>query len=572
MTQEKSKSWFARARHSLYISMFVVFFLQSSATAQLVISGVPGDLCDDIIGGGDSESYEVFQRTSGGPIECWVHTHPNGIDKVVVPYSWGTVPPYEAGGLQFVTSAFEALTESRDVFAGIDGPLETPITVFFVFNVLGIDRPAFDAAAIQSSDYSKCMIHYYGRRSWHRSPSSGDPVYVLKQVLAHEIGHCYNNDKITGSVDWAEEAGAEFLGALVYPNINLEHEWSVEFDLDGSSTRDFRQDYAGFILFEYVRQKSGLAAAYRLIKRLQDDARRTHQFSTLNSAIDFHQFAIDFLQGNILDPGCSPVACNYPRENPLSALQAVRLVEATYGHVALDPAPGGQLVMYQLFLNPGMVADLHTLENLPSDVGVSFSERVGASAVPWRPGLSISTSCESEGLPAVLLLTHLQINKLERIKLGYSSKPRSDCNEESGTSSLVGKWYATANTKKLLYSEIYADPITVENVTGEMIMIFRPDGTASLVWNDVTVFMGGDYALPPTRTNGENRYKWVIEDGKLRLTGLSTNVRVKAAGIEIPYSQTGFNAVADVEYTINDTALIIDTGIPQTLSGVWMKR
>ena len=158
--------------------------------------------------------YEASDGVGG--LGCWVHSHPDGREFVVTPFSWGRSPSPGKQGL--IDETFEAISDSRQELGSL-GHLDTALYVLLH------DVPRPDVGEARWIVDEQCWIDV-GPQAGYGAYGTDRPRF--KSVMAHEIGHCflmenlegYSPDTYTSMSRWWDESGAEFLMAFVYPTVD----------------------------------------------------------------------------------------------------------------------------------------------------------------------------------------------------------------------------------------------------------------------------------------------------------------------------------------------------------------
>ena len=238
---------------------------------------------------------------------------------IYFPEGWGD----DEAQRQYLEATQQAVTESVGAYDGL-GLAHRTLYVFFTlldYRPEGASSGLFYASADltrPTDPETNCLLAVYpsGTRA---GTERGFDVY--KQILAHEIFHCYqfwNYNAASLGVPhsenkWWVEGTAEYFGNYVYPSVNAEYEYLPSFDRRSPFDSIIDMDYQNFIFFQYVANEIGSAGVLRLIEAMPEAAGAS-QADALSAFPDieelFHEFGRAYLDGQIIDAGGGAVPGN----------------------------------------------------------------------------------------------------------------------------------------------------------------------------------------------------------------------------------------------------------------------
>ena len=250
-----------------------------------------------------NKQYRLFAPDPSLPSAGWSAQH----------YGWAretimhTVPTYDAFGPA--------------------PPVRTPPTDL-VFSVH--DHGEFSAQA--ASELDPCVVTLYASM---RNESELD----FKQILAHELGHCFQQETFPEQnkvayeyVKWREEGLAEYLSNWAYPGNNLE--WgaapqrsSALLDLQSRelATTVLERDYANFLFFQYLANRIGNGGIITLVQSFPNSGGASEQADTLAAyggmATIYHDFAKALTDKTVVDTGGGVIPYEMtPANRPMVAI------------------------------------------------------------------------------------------------------------------------------------------------------------------------------------------------------------------------------------------------------------
>ncbi|WP_430967011.1 hypothetical protein [Spongiimicrobium sp. 2-473A-2-J] len=402
--------------HNIALSLGLLF-LMASLSAQTVSSCSSLGLRPVTPFGDDLLAIYYDGNGAGlGGHGCWVHHHPNGKDYVITPHSWGRTPP--TGKKSFIDAAMEALTDSRRTYKDY-GSLNNGL--YYILDDVNRSFPGEAFWLIRKSD-----------QCWMQSGAPSlrwDNMAEKKQLMAHEIGHCFNMENVPNftpdsyDMDWLDESVAEYLSAVVYPRTNREHGSAQNFDLDGGS---FRQPYNAYPLIQaYLQRYRRPTSLVQLMRGVAgtntDDSRRGYLRSKSMDEVLHHMY-FEHYQSLMKDLGGGTI----PREENVFPATDLFYFDPD-STVPFKPGdiPTEQLSMYELVLPSGYDVILDygaSTGKLPFLSIISESRKVR----DWVGKVTVPGKCDGE-TTFKILASHLENAPLSGLVVNYTLQKRADC-------------------------------------------------------------------------------------------------------------------------------------------------
>jgi hypothetical protein len=402
----------------------------------------PATSCDDEglrpISGDVLDPYYVRSGGVGG-LGCWVHKHSNGVDLVVTPHNWGREPT--PGKRMLIEGALETITLARAKVTEIGGAQTWPLHV--VLN----DSDTHPNAKWPVN--SRCWIVAGSDARDALGSWRGEFSNTYKQMIAHEVGHCFIMENIPGysaatysarNARWWDESAATYFSELVYPVMNQEHVSARRFDLDGAP---FVQEYSAFILFDYlIDSPSELWQLLRKFHNTTNPGELRALFRANGWDRRFHDFVVDHYSSRVRDMGCGAGgACTYPREPNVEPAYLQALVEDEQYITPWSLLPG--------LLNIAEVDipaeyDLVLPKSVETVRPGFYGSIVGGAPETkyWADGTTVTGSCDGDRT-VLLALTHFGDADVTDMKIPFELVRRTcapSCSEDSVDRCLIGKW------------------------------------------------------------------------------------------------------------------------------------
>jgi hypothetical protein len=245
-----------------------------------------------------------FPREGTGLTYCLEHARETigGAEyRVLYPSEWST----EVGwGEPYLDATMEAIRDSIGVYGKL-GLVSSATVVFSPKLVAGAKTSYADTNLVEYLSSEPCAIVVY-------PVTSAVSEAAFKQVLAHEMFHCFQNWNFPeqSQVDysasgWWKDGAANYFSNVVYPAVNLEWELIDTFDSTSETTPLTRMTYEASFFFQHLGNSIGDAAIIDLIGSMPTSGGEAEQRLALRAwpAMDtlFQEFAEDYLAGVVTD-------------------------------------------------------------------------------------------------------------------------------------------------------------------------------------------------------------------------------------------------------------------------------
>lgn len=382
------------------------------------------------------QNYYIPNAEGVGGLGCWAYHHPNGKDFVVTPHGWGN-PPNTPKRKQLVDEAMEAITDARAHYVSY-GNLDNDL--YYVLNDVDYGHPGHTMWLTNGECW---MI------SGVPGLAADDTPAERKFVFAHEIGHCFNMENVLNLGKkyeelnwWFDESVSEFLASDLYKTVDREFVSAVEFNVE----RPFRMRYAAYSLFEYFVNERGkddlipflnkLTAVHNIKARLR--IMRELEFDQLA-----HNYLYEYRQGRLKDHVTGRVIPKVP----LSEMREIVL------DPGLNEEPLPELWMLRLErikiqIPAGFNAKLRPVTGSDKTFFQSVIVKDGPEYHNWDSEIAVEGDCFREQ-SIELIISHINEDPLEGLKLSYDLEARTDCcsgMEGSLDGCLVGNWEVDVST------------------------------------------------------------------------------------------------------------------------------
>lgn len=217
----------------------------------------------------------------------------------------------------YFAAAIDALEDSTNVYSTY-GDMPDATLIF---------TPLFDRDSLTS--YAGAGVHLTSDRDYYNvcpiviyTPALAFPLDQFKQIIAHEMFHCYQRLNMIGpgDRDWYIEGSANYFSNVVYPDANMEYIFLENFHIASARQPIYFMSYENFIFFQYLANVTN-DNDFTLLGLLeflpsQVSVKLQHQIlinSIPNMADVFHQFGEDYFDGQILDTsGAKIPSANLP--------------------------------------------------------------------------------------------------------------------------------------------------------------------------------------------------------------------------------------------------------------------
>ena len=289
----------------------------------------------------------------------------------------------------FRSAVSEALNDSIATYRGLG--LRTGKTYVLVIPMANPEALDADATAVHANvlgeEVCRVQVWYGGIQSFIENPAQ------FKQILAHEVFHCVEDDNYmmqnrgpsVAATEWWTEGGAEYFSNVVYPSVNEEDYYNSDFDSESSTTPNHRMSYEANVFLQYLANETGNAGVLSLFSSLPTSGSFDEQEAALSSYSNmneiFHRFGEHYLDGQIADTGGGnrPLSPRFPDTDRVTDTHTYRYTSepfvVTRKKMIFDP-DNKQFHIQTREENPGKYSAQKqgetTWANLPESIG-SFS-------------------------------------------------------------------------------------------------------------------------------------------------------------------------------------------------------
>ncbi len=324
----------------------------------------------------------------------------------------------------------------------------------------------------------------------------------LKQVIAHEVFHCFQIKNYRAQTQWAIhnsenvwwlEGSAQFFSNLVYPRANLEYDSMFGRYTGIEAVTQQPRPYSTAIFFQSLYNTTGRNAHYILgFYNQMPSAAGASQEAAVNSVGDidehFHKFARDFYTHEITDSGgtmapvtrLDPSTINVTLEddqhydviNKAFAIMPYKLIFPHRGRYRVSMSSGGGTGNYKF-----------SIRKNGSPRGTAWSE------LPYTFYSSCSTNEEYD-----LIVTRLgTASDIDSVNLQVTREEREDCGCEITTrpthACLFGNWILDHASMRAFFERMFSANrnIFFEESSGDYLVTFLPTGEVIWTQNNLTV-------------------------------------------------------------------------------------
>lgn len=353
------------------------------------------------------------------------------IHSVFYPASWdGSGDP----GLAYVGYASQAIRDSLNVYNWLPGEPYSVRVVFSTAERASDDRRDQPTQGLATGVSGYCDIvlmgNSYGMRPAH-----------FKQMIAHEIFHCYQYQNLSAQMDlggstraardtsWWAEGSAEYFSNVVYPDTNLEWEYAPIFSQLIYRRPIHHLNYENSVFFQYLGHVIGNPGIINLLQSMPRSGGREAQASALSGFAGmqdtFHEFGRKYLDDDIQDTGGGTVPLGDIHEGREYEIDAEQRFETR------------RFIIYRARLKfPGSKPQKVIIEEEGAKGGTSVQRSDRADRQPWldKPedvgtGLSV---CNAEEQNYRLLMTAVDGSNetyIVKMKLQDADKHNKDMHD-----------------------------------------------------------------------------------------------------------------------------------------------
>lgn len=306
-----------------------------------------------------------------------------------------------------------------------------------------------------------------------------------KQIIAHEIFHCFQawnlrkqlNEPGSDS-DWWVEGTAEYFSNLVYPSVNLEHEWAPDFSELSTAKPLTNMTYENFAFFQFLGNRIGPVGVIVMLTTMPTAPGMDAQVAALAAVPGmedtFEEFTRAVIDNTIVDS-----------DGRVIHLDANYTEEYSFADLSSRDFSGQPFVLARYLIN--FASEKAFVVETRSDGAGRSAWRGGAE---WAPA-PVSAAGGCEDLPFDVLYVITTTPGGERIEsVATTGMVDAACDR-----CLIGRWDA-ANVSIVSYMQSVIDDggddvPTVEGVTGTMFMVFETDGTGAGGYENLIVHETG---------------------------------------------------------------------------------
>ncbi|TFH38016.1 MAG: hypothetical protein E4G99_00675 [Anaerolineales bacterium] len=219
--------------------------------------------------------------------------------------------------LDYGDAAFTGIMTSFQTFAKLTSTGQPPqmkgIDLLFVV-LPEIEDPSTLAMVPSGSTDDRCLIVVYLGAIEDNELNKGGPDDYGRflQTIAHEMFHCYQVWNFPAQADanwkvqdWWGEGTATYFSNVVYPEINVEWEWTSAFAYRSADTPLTEMAYENSLFFQYIANQQGDAGVLNIIKAMPAQGNEAAQAAALGSLSNmqtlFHDFGRALIDGEIID-------------------------------------------------------------------------------------------------------------------------------------------------------------------------------------------------------------------------------------------------------------------------------
>ena len=403
----------------------------------------------------------------------------NNAYRVYYPKAWHGDASRDA----YYTATQVAILDSINAYQnfGSFGP------IYFVFTTLdasdGVDTAAETFWESFKPTSEACPVIIYPSAMG----SSEDDLVFFKQLIAHEIFHCFQawHLKAQGvgaglnSTNWWVEGTAEYFSNLVYPAANFEYDFEENFDIYSTVKPLTNLSYENFAFFQFLGNRIGPEGIIAMLRSMPTTPGLDLQVAALAAVpgmeATFEEFVRSLLDHTLLDSD---------RNRTVSIQEPTDIFTFT------------DIASWDITSRPFVVAryiiefeskKTYAVETLVEGTGHS-GWRASGDVGNWGPVPTSIGGCEN--LESFLYVISTTPGTLRTGTIATTMVTEAPCDE-----CVIGKWEAT-NDSVLYYMQSVVsrggDNVpTVESATGTMFLEFRGNGLGYGGYRNLKVYETG---------------------------------------------------------------------------------
>ncbi|MDX9992506.1 MAG: hypothetical protein RBS68_10705 [Anaerolineales bacterium] len=205
----------------------------------------------------------------------------------------------------YYAATLQAVQKSITLFQGYG----SVGSIYFVFTTLPDERGADIEASTDTANFlpetEACPVIINPSAMSKREPE-------YKQIIAHEIFHCFQAWNLREQLDgpmldssWWVEGTAEYFSNLVYPSVNLEHQWATDFSELSTVKPLTKMTYENFAFFQFLGNRIGPAGVISMLATMPTTPGSEAQLAALAAILGmedtFEAFTRAVIDNTIID-------------------------------------------------------------------------------------------------------------------------------------------------------------------------------------------------------------------------------------------------------------------------------
>lgn len=323
-----------------------------------------------------------------------------------------------------------------------------------------------------------------------------ETIPEFKQVIAHELFHCFQNKNITRHqpsnfevTAWALEASATYFSNVVYPEVDHEYRDLPGLDVMSLRTPLYKLSYKNFLFFQHMGNQWGNEKVIEMLKAMPLTGSFQDQLNALIAypgMIDLYEsYARYYLANQIMDTSGAihPYEIIYAKVNLISG--------ATTGELPHNP-----LVLYR----EKFIYDAPRLEYTFTTNAANNIVRIATAPVDfpvWQvPTWQVDTTCNHwEYMTYSIGITTDILGRTASYDISAIEVPEDQPCEDC----LLGTWQMDAssyiNYANSLFARNTNPPIAV-GWDGDMFMEYTAEGKAAATYNNFIVYYKNSFPDP----------------------------------------------------------------------------
>lgn len=306
----------------------------------------------------------------------------------------------------------------------------------------------------------------------------------FQQVVAHEVFHCFESwnlrDQGIGAgyafSKWWVEGAAEYFSNLVYPSVNYEYRFASSFSNRSNFEPLTQMTYENFAFFQFLGNRSSPDDVIAFLRQMPTTPGVNQQLAALSAVPGiedtWEEFARALLDRTLLDSDGS--VANIPPSYT---------AQFTLHGNSDTTLRGNPFVLARYLLTFGSEQELAILTT-PAGPGRSAA-RISGTSGGWAPLPASITGCGETNYLVYTLTTTVGAERTDTVSTTLvAERPCDRC--------VIGQWRSTPESVLGYFQSIIAHTddsgqVEVTEVSGALVMEFRPDGTAVSGYDNLVV-------------------------------------------------------------------------------------